>query len=401
MKTWRAHYHHPVEHHPFDDITETSLRKRQSAKWRTYAPDVLPAWVAEMDFAIADPIKRMLHQAVDDDDFGYANPPMLGEAIAPWARARWRWDVAPADVHGVCDVVTGIAEILRVATAPGDRVVIEPPIYPPFASTIRQNGRVVVEAPLLVTEKGFRPDLAAIEAAYAGGARAHLLCSPHNPTGIVYGSGDLADIALLADRYGVLVLADEIHAPLTLPGAEHHPFPTISEAAARRSIVLTSASKAWNLAGLKAAVMIASSDESRAVLARLPVETPYHAGHLGILATHTALTESQAWLASAIYVIDRNRRLLADLLAEHLPAVRYVQPQAGYLTWLDCRALGLGDNPAKVFLEQGKVALSAGPTFGGAAGEGNGFARLNIATPRPLLVEAVRRMAAAASNLVR
>jgi cystathionine beta-lyase len=279
---------------------------------------------------------------------------------------------------------------LRVATAPGDGVVIEPPVYPPFASTVRQLGRVIMAAPLLRHEGGHAPDLDAIERAYASGARAHLLCSPQNPSGIVYPESALVRIAELADRYGVLVLSDEIHAPLTLPGAAHRPFPAVSAAAARRSIVLTSASKTWNLAGLKAAVMVATSDESRAILARLPPETPYHAGHLGVLAGRAAFLEGEAWLASTLAILDRNRTLLGDLLREHMPRVSYVPPQAGYLAWLDCTALGLGDDPARAFLERGKVALSAGPIFGN---EGAGFARLNIGTTRALLEEAVRRMA--------
>ena len=377
-------------HHPFDDVTEASLRRRTSAKWALYPADVLPAWVAEMDYPIAEPMKRVLHAAIDDDDCGYADPGGLGQAFAPWAKARWGWDVKAEDVHVVCDVVTGLAEILRIATAPGDAIVIEPPVYHPFASTVRQLGRVVVTAPLLARDGGHAPDLDAIERAYAAGARAHLLCSPHNPSGLVYPEAALVRIAELADRYGVLVLSDEIHAPLTLPGAVHRPFPAVSAAAARCSIVLTSASKTWNLAGLKAAVMVASSDESRAVLARLPPETPYHAGHLGVLAARAAFREGDAWLASTLAILDRNRALLGELLREHMPSVRYVPPQAGYLAWLDCAALGLGDDPARVFLERGKVALSSGPMFGA---EGAGFARLNIGTTRALLVEAVRRMA--------
>lgn len=377
-------------HHPFDDVTESMLRKRRSAKWALYGNDVLPAWVAEMDFPIAPPMKRVLHAAIDDDDCGYADPGGLGEAFAPWAKARWGWSVEPKDVHVVCDVVTGMAEILRVATAPGDGVLIEPPVYHPFASTVQQLGRTLVTAPLVKRDGAHACDLDAIERAYAGGVRAHLLCSPHNPSGMVYPEAALARIADLADRYGVLVLSDEIHAPLTLPGATHRPFPTVSAAAARRSIVLTSASKTWNLAGLKAAVMVASSDEARAVLARLPEETPYHAGHLGVLAARAAFREGDEWLASAIAILDRNRSLLGELLGEHMPRVGYLPAQAGYLAWLDCSALGLGDDPAKEFLKRGKVALSSGPMFGA---EGKGFARLNIATTRALLEEAVRRMA--------
>jgi cysteine-S-conjugate beta-lyase len=285
--------------------------------------------------------------------------------------------------------VTGIAEVLRVATAPDDAVVIEPPVYPPFASTVRVLGRRVVEAPLARTDRGWAPDLAAIERAYASGARVHLLCSPQNPTGIVYERDALVAIAALAERYGVLVLADEIHAPLTLPGATHVPFPTVSAAARRSAIVLTSASKAWNVAGLKAAVMIASADNPRAVLSRIPPETPYHAGHLGVIAGIAAFREGDAWLAQAIAIIDRNRRRLAELLRSELPAVRYVMPQASYLAWLDCSALVLGADPAAALLARGRVALSSGPTFGA---QGQGFARLNLATTGRLLEEAVARM---------
>ena len=256
--------------HPFDAVDEATLRLRRSAKWALYPADVLPAWVAEMDYPLAEPIRRALREAIDRDDAGYASAAGLGEAFAGWAATRWSWDVDAADVHLVSDVVTGITELLRAATSPDDGVVIEPPVYPPFASTVRSLGRRVVEAPLARTDRGWAPDLAAIERAYASGARAHLLCSPQNPTGIVYEREALVAIAELAERHGVLVLADEIHAPLVLPGATHVPFPTVSDAARRSAIVLTSASKAWNVAGLKAAVMVASADKPRAVLSRIP-----------------------------------------------------------------------------------------------------------------------------------
>jgi cysteine-S-conjugate beta-lyase len=375
--------------HPFDAIDEATLRLRQSAKWALYPPDVLPAWVAEMDYPLAEPIRRALREAVDRDDAGYASGAGLGEAFARWAATRWSWHVDPGDVHLVADVVTGISELLRAATAPDDAVVIEPPVYPPFASTVRLLGRRVVEAPLVRTDRGWAPDLAAIERAYANGARAHLLCSPQNPTGIVYERDALVAIAALAERHGVLVLADEIHAPLVLPGATHVPFPTVSDAARRSTIVLTSASKAWNVAGLKAAVMVASADNPRAVLSRIPPETPYHAGHLGVLAGIAAFREGDAWLAQVVAIVDRNRQRLAELLRSELPAVRYVMPQASYLAWLDCSALALGGDPAAAFLERGRVALSSGPTFGA---QGQGFARLNLATTSTLLEEAVLRM---------
>ncbi len=381
-----------MNEHPFDRVTLEELRARRSAKWSLYPADVLPAWVAEMDFPLADPVRRAVHEAVDRGDCGYATKGDLGEAFARWAGRRWGWSVVPEDVHLVCDVVTGIAEILRVATSPGDGVVIEPPVYPPFAGTVRSLGRRVIEAPLGRRDGGWAPDLAAIEDAYRAGARVHLLCSPQNPTGLVYGRDALVAIAELAAQHGVLVLSDEIHAPLTLAGAEHRPFPSVSDAARETAIVLTSASKAWNVAGLKAAMMVASGKRPRDVLARLPPETPFHAGHLGVLAARAAFSEGDPWLAETLAILDRNRALLAELLAARAPAVAYVPPRAGYLAWLDFRAVaGAGDDPARALRDRGRVALSSGPTFGT---QGKGFARLNMGTTRALLEEAVTRIAA-------
>lgn len=375
----------------FDSVTEAQLRQRTSAKWSNYPADVLPAWVAEMDFPLAAPIADALRATLDASDTGYAFPNELGGAFSRWALRSFDWNVAPTDVHLVSDVVTGIAEILRVATSPGDRVVIDPPVYAPFAGTIRSLGREVVEAPLAFDSDGWRLDLRAIERAYATapGVRAHLLCSPQNPTGRVHRRAELAALAELADRYDVLVLSDEIHAPLTLPGASHHAFPTVSDAAKRRGIVLTSASKTWNVAGLKAAMMVASSAETREVLAKLPHELPYHAGHWGVVAARAAFAAGEPWRQAVIAHLDRNRRLLAELLAENIPQVRYIAPEASYLAWLDCRALEVGPDPARAFLQKGRVALSSGPSFGTG---GAGFARLNIATSRTLLEEAIRRM---------
>ncbi|MCA9589320.1 MAG: aminotransferase class I/II-fold pyridoxal phosphate-dependent enzyme [Myxococcales bacterium] len=379
--------------HPFDAIRLEELRARKSAKWAYYDADVLPAWVAEMDYPLAEPISRALHDAIDRHDAGYAFAGGLGEAFATWAHETWQWQVAPRDVHLVADVVTGITELLRVATEPGDAVVIDPPVYPPFASTVRATGRTLLEAPLVRSGAGFAMDLDAVKAAYEKGARVHVLCSPHNPAGFVLDRDTLVALGDLAERYGVLVLSDEIHAPLTLPGAVHTPLPMASEAAASRAIVLTSASKSWNLAGLKAATMVGCGEEPRRVLARLPVETPFHAGHMGVIGACAAFREGGAWLAQTIAILDRNRHLLTDLLAAHLPGARYVPPQASYLAWIDLRELGLGDDPAAAMLEHGRVALSPGPSFGAG---GAGYARLNIATTRALLEEAVARMAAGA-----
>ena len=378
--------------HPFDAITLAELRTRRSAKWSHYPADVLPAWVAEMDYPLAAPITRALREAIDRHDAGYAYTGDLPAVFATWAAATYGWSVEPRDVRLVPDVMTALAELIRVGTAPGDAIVIDPPVYAPFASTVRGYGRTLVEVPL--AQGGGRPclDLDGLARAYAAGARVHILCSPHNPTGVVHDRATLAAVADLAERHGVLVIADEIHASLALPGATHVPFLTVSDAAARRGVCLTSASKAWNLAGLKAALVVATSAEARAVTGRLGPELAFHAGHLGVIAARAAYQEGGPWLAQARAILDRNRALLTELLAAALPEVRYRPPEAGYLCWLDCRELGLGRDPAAAFLRSGRVALSPGPGFGPG---GEGHARLNIATTRALLEEAVARMAAA------
>jgi cystathionine beta-lyase len=352
---------------------------------------VLPAFVAELDVPVADPVRRALHEAVDLGDLGYAEPVGLADAVAGYAASAHGWTVDPADVHLVPDVMSGLIEVVRALGDPGGAVVVNPPVYPPFFGSLPESGCRVVEAPLARDGDGYTFDLDALAAAFRAGARVHLLCSPHNPVGRVWTEAELRGVAELADRYDVLVLADEIHAPLVLPGSKHVPFATI---AADRCVTFTSASKAWNLAGLKCAVAVASGPRGREVIGRLPRELRYRAGLLGVVASVAAFTEGGPWLDALLTHLDRNRQLLADLLAERLPDVVHRPPEASYLSWLDLSAYGLGDDPARVLLERGRVALEPGPHFGR---QGAGFARLNIGTSRALLTEAVDRMAAALS----
>lgn len=367
-----------------------ALRTRRSAKWRRYDDDVLPAWVAESDFALAEPVEEALRLAIARGDTGYADAEAagLGEAFAGFAERRLGWSVDPAHVVATDDVVNGLARLVGVLSEPGEGIVINPPVYPPFHTLVREAGRELVEVPL---QSDGRLDADGIAAAFAAGARALLLCNPHNPTGRVAGAEELAAIAELAAARDAWILSDEIHAPLTLPGSRHVPFPTVSEAARRRCIVLTSASKAFNLAGLKAALIITASEESRALVARMP-DVGRHPGHLGVLASVAAFESGEPWLQRVIEVVDGNRRLLARLLDERLPAVGYREPEAGYLAWLDLSGLGLGEDPSEELRRGGRVALSPGPRFGAA---GAGFARLNIGTSAELVAEAVSRMAEA------
>ena len=375
----------------FDSVDLEVLRTRRSYKWRAYPADVLPAFVAEMDFPLAPCITDALHAAVDRGDCGYAWPYEMADAFAGFARRRHDWAVDPARVFLVADVMAGVDELLALETRPADRVVINTPVYAPFFHHIAALGRQVVEVPLAGGPGGWDVDLAGLEAAFAAGAAAYLLCNPHNPTGRVLTERELQQIAALAGRFGVLVIADEIHAPLTLPGAVHTPYVTLGDDAAGHAVTLASASKAFNFPGLKAAVIVAGSEAMRRRLERLPEAATFRAGLLGVVASIAARRHGDDWLDALLDYLDANRSRLSDLLARHLPGVGYVPPEAGYLAWLDCRALGLGDDPRAAFLERGRVALARGLDFGDA---GRGFCRLTMGTSAALLEQIVSRMAA-------
>lgn len=364
------------------------LRQRRSAKWTLYEPDVLPAFVAESDFELATPIRAALAAAVARDDTGYANPAAtgLGAELAGFVQRRMGWSIDPDAVITCNDVVAGLTDLLRTITAPGEGVVVTPPVYHPFFSLVPEAGRSLVEVPLL---GGRELDLEGIERALGDGARAVLLCSPHNPTGTVVPRGQLEDLAAMAAAHGAWILADEIHAPLTLPGAEHVPFTTVSEEAAARGIVLVSASKAFNLAGLGCAQIITAPGPAREAAESLSFFAR-HCGHLGAIASAAAYAGGDGWLDEVIATVAGNRVLLGDLLAEQLPEARYVEPEAGYLAWIDLGPYDLGPDPAAAILERGRLALSPGVQFGKG---GEGFVRYNAGTSPELLTEAVKRLA--------
>ena len=376
------------------DCALEDLRRRKSYKWRAYPGDVLPAFVAEMDFDIAEPIKNAIREALDASDVGYPDKGELGEAYAGFASARLGWAADPALVVPIPDVMTGIVEALTALTPPGSAVAISPPVYPPFFFRLRLAERRLAEAPLGSTGGRYDLDLDALDRALGGeDVHAYLLCSPHNPVGRVWSRDQLLAVADLCVKHDVALLVDEIHAPLVLPGSLFIPFLSLNHAVTERTIVFTSATKGWNIPGVKCGVAIAGSPTALALL-----EERWDAllsAQLGVVASVAAFTSARPWLDAMLAQIDENRTLLTRLLAESLPAVGYVPPEASFLTWLDCRGLGLGDDPAAAFLERGRVALSPGPDFGD---QGRGHARLNIGTSPALIGEAVKRMAAAVAN---
>lgn len=376
---------------PLDALPLDQLRRRRSVKWSAYPEDVLPLFVAESDFPLAPAISAALAEAVALGDTGYT-PARSGvaEEFAAFAARRFGWDVEPARVRTTCDVMMAVVEVLRRVTEPGDRVIVMPPVYPPFFDGVTEAGAVVETVPLRRGEAGREMDLAGIEAALAQGARAVLLCNPHNPTGTVHSREALAALAELAAAAGATVLSDEIHAPLTRPGVEFTPFLAASETAARVGITATSASKAFNLAGLKCAFMVTADEAQSAIVRSLPDEVEWRTGLFGAMAAVAAFApESDAWLDSLLVRLEHNRALLVDLLAEHVPGARFTVPDAGYLAWIDLTALGWGDDPARRILREARVALHFGPQFGP---EGAGHVRLNFGCSPEVLTEAVRRI---------
>lgn len=367
------------------------LTKRKSFKWRTYPSDVLPAFVAEMDFAVAAPIAEAVREALAIGDTGYPHMGELGEAFAAFAAERFGWEPNPQWVFAIPDVMTGIAEVLIAITPHGSGVVISPPVYGPFAMRIGFAGRRVVEAPLHRRDDGgYDLDLDVLDRALASpGVSAYLLCSPHNPLGVVWTREELHAIADLCARHDVALLVDEIHAPLVLPGASFVPFAALDHEMAGRAYIFTSASKGWNIAGMKCGLAVGGSAQA-ADLLRKRWEALL-ASHLGVLGSVAAFSQGHDWLEAVVAQIDHNRVLLGQLLARLLPKVGYVPGQASFLAWLDCRSLDLAD-PAGVFLERGRVALSPGTDFGT---QGAGFVRLNIGTSPGLITEAVHRMTSA------
>ena len=370
------------------DLRIEHLRRRRSAKWTYYEPDVLPAFVAEMDFPLAPAVKDAVHRAIDLDDTGYANPQAtrIAANLAAFAERRMGWTLDPAQVGTCNDVVAGLTDLLRATTTPGDPVIVTPPVYHPFFTLVPEAGCEVLEVPLT---GGRSLDLDGIAAGFAAGARAMVLCNPHNPTGVVSGRAELQALADLAAEHDAWILSDEIHAPLILPGARHVPFVSVSENAAARGISLISASKTFNLAGLGCAQMVTAADPAMTIVGDLPFSAR-HCSHLGAIATETAYADADEWLDSVLEVLDHNRSLLTELLADRLPDAVCIPPAAGYLAWIDLSAYDLGTDPAGRLLERGRVAINGGPMFGSG---GEGFIRLNIGTSPALMTEAVERIA--------
>jgi cystathionine beta-lyase len=340
-----------------------------------------------MDLPLAPPIVDALARAVRDGDMGYPGSWPFPAALSSYAADAWGWAPDIADMRPVASVISGYVDAILVATDPGSHVVVTSPVYPPFYTYLREAGREILEAPL---DGQLRIDFDVLDSAFAaatagGRTAAFLLCNPHNPGGTVHTREELERVAELAARHGVQVVADEIHAPVVYAESSFIPYLTVDP----RGVAVHAASKGWNLAAVPAALVVFGTEAGK--LKRDFLAGAHHwPTHLGTIAQTVAWNECRGWLADVMVGLDANRRLLGELLATKLPGAKYHFPASTYLTWIDCRDLGLGDDPAAIFLKQGRVALNSGPTFGTG---GVGHVRLNIATSPTIIEEAVSRMA--------
>ncbi|MFV0406530.1 MAG: MalY/PatB family protein [Propioniciclava sp.] len=367
-------------------LTETELRARTSMKWRAFPPDVLPLWVAEMDVQQHPAVQAALAEAIALGDTGYPCGTGYADAYADMAAQRWGWRPAPEQMRRSGDVMNTMLSFVLGNTAEGDHILINPPIYPPFRQIVTGYRRHLTEAHL--TPAG-RLDLDAIAAALDGPDHptAYLLCSPHNPTGTLHTAAELAAVAILCAERQVLLIVDEIHAPLVDPGESFVPILSLPEG--QQAVVAFSAGKGWSLAALKGGVMI-RGQEAASVFERMPPLANQSTGQFATLAHTAALRHAQGWVDELMSEVASNKELLGSLLAEQLPQVQYQRGPATYLGWLDCSELGLPD-PRQHFLDAGRVALNHGQDFGSEYAQ---FVRINLATSPELVTEAIRRMAA-------
>ena len=373
-----------------DGLPLSELRTHKSEKWRMVPADVLPLPVAEMDFEIAEPIRDLLIDRLQHSDVGYLGAvPELAANLVVFAQDRWGWKIDSEQVFIATDVGVAMVEMARTVVQPGDKIVVNSPVYHNFYNWGKELKCEILDAPLHEVDLHFSLDFNAIEKLYQQGVKIHFLCNPHNPVGTVFSRADLSTLADLADRYGVAIFSDEVHAPLVYSDSEFVPFLSVSDTARKVGICVTAASKSWNLAGLKCATIITAHEFWKEKALSMPPAVHYRASLFGALSAAKAY-ECVEWLDAVMRTLDRNRYFLQDQLTSKLPQVRYRIPDFGYLAWLDFTEVELGPDPTAVILERAKVSLNPGHAF---SPHSHQFSRLNFATSLEIIEAAVDRIA--------
>jgi cystathionine beta-lyase len=377
--------------HDFDRVIDR--RHTLSNKWRKYGPDVLPLWVADMDFASPEPVVRALRERVEHGVYGYGfEGPEFAEVFVDRLQKRYGWTVSPEAVVLIPGVIPGFNVACRALTRPGDGLLMQVPVYPPILRSPGNHGLTRDEAPLGRQGHGrYVVDLDAFRAAIHGRTRAFLLCNPHNPVGRVLTREELTGMAAICLERDLAIIADEIHCDLLYSGQRHVPMASLGPEVARRTITLMAPSKTFNLAGLKVSVAVVpdASLREKFMAARGDL-VQAQVNIMGYIAAFAAYRDGDAWLGDLLRYLEANRDFLTDYVGRHLPGVAMTPPEGTYLAWLDCRGAGpAAADPFTFFLERAKVALNDGALFGPG---GQGFVRLNFGSPRALLTEGLERM---------
>ena len=381
----------------YDFDTIRDRRGSDSAKWKKYGDDVLPLWVADMDFVSAEPILRALHERVGHAFFGYAMP--LGElcqTILNRLKDLYAWDVREEEIYYLPGLVTGLNFAVQAFTNPGEGVLVQPPVYPHFVKDPVHHGRILVDPPLVPKGDTYEVDFEAFEKAITPQTRIFILCNPHNPVGRVFTRAELERMAEICLRHRMVICSDEIHCDLVFPGFRHIPIASLSPEVAKWTITLMAPSKTYNLAGLRCGFAVFQNPDLAKGWKKTTLGLNPGLNNLGQVAALAGYREGKEWLDQVVAYLQENRDFLYGTVPKALPGVRMTKMEGTYLAWLDCRKTGIPGNPSQFFLKEAKVALNDGSEFGKG---GEGFVRLNFACPRKMLREAIERMSGALQKL--
>ena len=383
----------------FDQVIDRC--NTDSAKWCRYTTDgnedVLPLWVADMDFAAPEPVIQALQERVAHGVFGYGmEPDGLREVIQERLARLYNWQVETDDIFFIPGVVTGFNMVCYATGQPGDEILVEPPVYPPMLSSPEGMGRICKTVQLVEGDARYERDLDRFEEAITERTSLFLLCSPHNPVGRVFGRAELERLAEICLRHNIVICSDDIHCDLVFQNHPHMPIASLAPEVAAQTVTLLAPSKTYNIAGLSCSVGVIQNPDLRARIREGVPRLVPHINVLGYTAALAAYRDGQEWLDALLVYLEANRDYLLEYIATHMPSVRCHKPEGTYLAWLDCRESGIEGNPYEFFLEHARVALNDGVRFGAG---GEGFVRLNFGCPRTILTEALDRMRAALAAL--
>ena len=385
----------------FDEVIDrrgTSAIKVEGVKEIWGRDDLLPLWIADMDFATAPFVTEAIRCRLENPVLGYtAKPDSYYQAIINWNKNRYGLEVEKEMIHFVPGIVPGLGMALNTFTQPGDKVMIQPPVYGPFHWLNERNDRTLVTHPLKLVDGTYRMDMEAFREQVKG-CKVFILCNPHNPGGIVWTEEELNEVAEICYEEGVLVFSDEIHADLTLPPHKHRPFAMVSEKARMNSVTFMSPSKAFNMPGLTASHALVFNSKLRRKFHAFLESCEFDLGHVfAFLAVEAAYSNGTEWLDQCLAYIQGNIDYVDAFTREHTPKIKVIRPQASFLVWLDCREMGLTQEAlVDFFVDKAHLALNDGTAFGQ---EGTGFMRLNVATSRTVLEQAMKQLAEAYSGL--